>query len=370
VTPRTEPDPHPEGLDFESELRRAPLRFERVCLEKVWGGRALEEVLGIRLDRPGPIGETWELVDREDQQSVVAEGPLRGLTLGELVRRAGPSLLGDVARARDGRFPLLVKFLDATEPLSVQVHPDDEGARRQGGASEAKTEAWYFLRDGGEVWCGFEPGVDRRAFEAALDAGRAANCLARHAVRGGTALTVRGGTVHAIGAGVTLLEVQQNSDTTYRLDDWGRVGLDGKPRDLHRARGLEVTHFGAPPPRLVAAEGATSDGPGTRSPGSAGRASPRRTLLAATEHFELEELRLGSEPLDLATEGRFHVLVGVGGPAILSAPATRVDVALAAGDVVLVPAALGSLRLRSAGSDPRHGSPVCVVRISAPLQRS
>jgi mannose-6-phosphate isomerase len=370
VTPRPEPAPLPAGLDLESELRRAPLLFERVCLEKVWGGRALEEVLGIRLDRPGPIGETWELVDREDQQSVVAEGPLRGLTLGELVRRAGPSLLGDVARARDGRFPLLVKFLDATEPLSVQVHPDDEGARRQGGASEAKTEAWYFLRDGGEVWCGFEPGVDRRAFEAALDGGRAARCLARHAVRGGTALTVRGGTVHAIGAGVTLLEVQQNSDTTYRLDDWGRVGLDGKPRDLHRDQGLEVTHFGVPPPRLVEAGQPTPAETAARSAGAAEAAANRRTLLAATEHFELEELRLRSEPLVLATEGRFQVLVGVGGPAILSAPETGTDVAIAAGDVLLVPAVLGSVRLRSAGSDPRHGAAACVVRLSAPLRRA
>jgi len=336
---------------IERALRRSVLRFRRVCLEKVWGGRKLEDVLGIRLDRPGPIGETWELVDRADQQSVVDGGELAGATLGHLVRAAGASLLGDTARAREGRFPLLVKYLDATEPLSIQVHPDDEGARRQGGDSEAKTEAWYFLRDGGEVWCGFEPGTDRRAFEGTLAAGRATQRLVRHPVRGGTALTVRGGTVHAIGAGVTLLEVQQNSDTTYRLDDWGRLGLDGKPRDLHVARGLEVVHFDMQPPRPTGGSGAPAGPAGARE------------LLSRTEHFEMEALRVAAEGLELTTEGRFQVYVCVAGSAILFAPRTAGAMRLATGDLVLVPAVLGAHRI---AHDPQSPVPARIVRLGAP----
>lgn len=349
-------------------LRREALRFRRVCLEKVWGGRKLEEVLGIRLDRAGPIGETWELVDRADQQSIVDGGELAGATLGHLVRAAGASLLGDTARARDGRFPLLVKYLDATEPLSIQVHPDDEGARRQGGDSEAKTEAWYFLRDGGEVWCGFQPGTDRRAFEASLAAGRATQHLVRHAVRGGTALTVRGGTVHAIGAGVTLLEVQQNSDTTYRLDDWGRLGLDGKPRDLHVARGLEVTHFAAPVAGAAREGGSPPGGAlgGTSGATSSLAAEPAGGLLARTEHFEMESLGIPADGLVRTTDGRFEVYVCVAGSAILFAPSAAGATRLATGDLVLVPAVLGTHRF---ARDPLSAVPARLVRLSAPRTR-
>jgi mannose-6-phosphate isomerase len=360
-----------DDVELAAALAREPLRFGRLCLEKVWGGRALEDVLGIELEGDGPIGETWELVDRADHQSVVSGGPLAGTTLGELVVRAPRALLGSAPTAGNGRFPLLVKFLDASAPLSVQVHPDDAGAAAQGHGSEAKTEAWYFLRDGGEVWCGFEPGVDRAAFEAALAAGRASEPLARHPVRGGDALTVPGGTVHAIGAGVTLLEVQQNSDTTYRLDDWGRHGLDGKPRDLHLAQGLEVTRFGVPAPRTA------SPAPASIQPGSQ---APASKVLAATEHFELEAIDLahGAPAVTFDTHGRFQIYVVVGGPSrdhsgILvareSEPAGS-GVRLALGESVLVPAALGRHRIeRLPGPDGSSApDPVRLVRLACPAR--
>ncbi|WP_419186251.1 type I phosphomannose isomerase catalytic subunit [Rohdeia mirabilis] len=358
-----------DDVELAAHLAREPLRFGRLCLEKVWGGRALEDVLGIELEGDGPIGETWELVDRTDHQSVVRGGPLAGTTLGELVARAPRALLGNAPTARNGRFPLLVKFLDASAPLSVQVHPDDAGAAAQGHGSEAKTEAWYFLRDGGEVWCGFEPGVDRAAFETALAAGHASKPLARHPVRGGDALTVLGGTVHAIGAGVTLLEVQQNSDTTYRLDDWGRLGLDGKPRDLHLAQGLEVTRFGVPAPR--------TSSPARPRPGAR---TPATQLLASTEHFELEAIDLASSPpaLTLDTGGRFQIYVVVAGPnrdhsgivvARESEPAGS-GVRLALGESVLVPAALGRHRIeRLPGPDGSSApDPVRLVRLACPAR--
>lgn len=401
---------HPsDDAELAAVLAREPLRFGRLCLEKVWGGRALEEVLRVDLDGDGPIGETWELVDRADHQSVVAEGPLAGTTLGDLVARAPRALLGRAPVAANGRFPLLVKFLDASAPLSVQVHPDDAGAALQGRDSEAKTEAWYFLRDGGEVWCGFEAGVDRAAFESALAAGRASEPLARHSVRGGDALTVLGGTVHAIGAGVTLLEVQQNSDTTYRLDDWGRLGLDGKPRDLHRAQGLEVARFGVPAPRTVAPAAVPPsrghspsdlrDQPGDHSAGdhSAGdpvgdpAGEPARIpggnpaghgaqTLASTEHFELEALDLvsGGPALTLDTHGRFQIYVMVGGPSgnrsgILvareSEPAGS-GIRLALGESVLVPAALGRHRIERLPSPDGSSAPdsVRLVRLACPAR--
>lgn len=359
-------------------LARAPLVFDRICLEKVWGGRALEEVLGIELPgggtSPRPIGETWELVDREDHQSVVRAGELSGRTLGELVQRAPRALLGAVPTAPNGRFPLLVKFLDASANLSVQVHPDGAGAEAQGGGSEPKTEAWYFLRDGGRVWCGFEPGVDRSRFEAALAAGTPSELLTRHVVRGGEALTVPGGTVHAIGAGVTLLEVQQNSDTTYRLDDWGRVGLDGKPRELHTASGLEVTRFEAPAPRPAgpALNGEAAAGDGAAGDGTGAAGPPER--LVDTAFFALETLDLapgGALAVDTAAPAgdACQILVLVEGSGIVLRPdrGTADSTALATGDLALVPAALGRLRIER---DPTATGRARLLRLTCPLDRA
>lgn len=363
--------------ELAAALARGPLLFERICLEKVWGGRALEEVLGIELPasdgpEPSPIGETWELVDRADHQSVVRAGALAGRALGELVARAPRALLGAAPAAPNGRFPLLVKFLDASANLSVQVHPDEDGARAQGGGSEPKTEAWYFLRDGGSVWCGFDAaaGVDRARFEGELGGGGApADLLAHHPVKGGEALTVPGGTVHAIGAGTTLLEVQQNSDTTYRLDDWGRMGLDGRPRALHVEPGLEVTRFGAPAPRPV---GASGSGVGS-TPGEPAR-------LVDTAFFELATLDLGpdgsragsagSAPLVAEAANRFWIYVLVAGSGIVLRP-DREDgdaVTLATGDLALVPAALGRHRIERG---PDAGSaPARLVRLAVPEDRA
>lgn len=364
-------------------LARGPLVFDRICLEKVWGGRALEEVLGIELPGggpdPRPIGETWELVDRADHQSVVRSGELAGRTLGELVRDAPRALLGDARPAPNGRFPLLVKFLDASANLSVQVHPDEAGAAAQGAGSEPKTEAWYFLRDGGAVWCGFDAGVDRARFEAALASGAPADLLAHHPVRGGEALTVPGGTVHAIGAGVTLLEVQQNSDTTYRLDDWGRLGLDGRPRELHVRPGLEVTRFDAPAPRPRAAgepgarHGGDPSGDSSGHPAEGERRAAGVERLVDTAFFRLETLDLApgaAGTFDTAGEsGRaFQILVLVEGSGIVLRPDRdgAAPTTLATGDLALVPAALGRFRVER---EPTSEGPARCVCLACPLDR-
>lgn len=283
---------------------RTSLRFTRHFVEKsVWGGRRLESTLGIELPPDVAIGETWELVDREGENSVVADGPHAGRSLGELVREHSQALLGSSPATPHGRFPLLVKFLDASSNLSVQVHPDDAGAERQGGSSEAKTEAWYFVDaepDAG-VWCGTRPGVDRAALERDLGQRAIVDHLSWWDARPGEALMVPGGSIHAIGAGVVLLEVQQNSDTTWRIYDWDRVDAKtGEPRPAHHAQAAEVMNPDLPPRPPVAS---------TFLPHAEGlRAAP----LARCRHFGMTRLAADA-PAELSTEGRFQVLVAVGG---------------------------------------------------------
>jgi len=221
--------------------RLEPVRFERHPLEKVWGGRTLEQCLGIELP-PGKIGETWEVVDREGENSLVATGGLAGLSLRELMKRHGEDLLGKVPPAKEGRFPWLVKYIDAADNLSVQVHPDDASCTRIPGA-EAKTEAWVVLdaKPGSRLYAGLRPDVTAAEFERVADGPEVLETLLTWEVRAGDCLLVPGGTVHAIGAGITILEVQQNSDTTYRLWDWGRAG-----RETHVAQALRCIRFGDP----------------------------------------------------------------------------------------------------------------------------
>lgn len=312
----------------------APLRFERVFLEKVWGGRALgrgpaDGGLGLELPKGVAVGETWELVDRSDVNSVVAEGPLAGARLEELMRDHAGDLLGDAAPSASGRFPLLVKYIDAAEHLSVQVHPDEASLERLaaaglGAGAEAKTEAWVILgcEERGRIYHGFERGIERAAFEADVRAGVSLERhLAAHAPAVGDCFFVPGGTVHAIGGGVTLLEVQQNSDTTFRVSDWGRMGLDGAPRELHVPQALEVLDFGPAP---VPVSGWT-DG-----------------VLASCPHFALRAFDL-TAPRSFPAARTPRALACVSGAATLHT--SHGEWPLALGDVWLLPAALGEFTL-------------------------
>lgn len=307
-----------------------PLRFERRTLEKVWGGRGLERAPGIALPPGRPIGESWEISDRDEQPSVVAEGPLAGARLREIVERRRVELLGRAKPAANGRFPLLVKYLDTAAPLSVQVHPAASDART---GDEAKCEAWYCLRadPGARVWLGLAPGATRAALAAAAGKRDVVPLVREWPVRAGDSAFVAGGTVHAVGAGVTLLEVQQSSDTTHRLYDWDRPGLDGRPRPVHAEAALRATSFGE-----------CHDGP--RAPVFQDVVGGRRARLAACDAFTLDRVDVeGSqddETRDLAVA--WAVVAGRGRIACASA---TVDVR--AGDVWLVPASAGRHRLES-----------------------
>jgi mannose-6-phosphate isomerase len=211
--------------------------FRPIYQPRIWGGRCLESEFGRRLPGSGPIGESWEIVDRPEAKSVVSTGPDAGRTLRELLAGRADEIMGPGWPA-ERPFPILVKWLDCRERLSLQVHPPASLAKKLGG--EPKTENWYFVRTEptAAVLAGLKPEISPVEFSQALAQGRAEDCVVRHPARVGDSLLIPSGLMHAIDAGCLILEIQQNSDTTYRVFDWGRTGLDGKPRPLHVAESL------------------------------------------------------------------------------------------------------------------------------------
>lgn len=221
-----------------------PLRFQPIFMERVWGGRELQTRLGKKLPPGPPIGESWEVVDRPEACSLVADGVWQGCSLHELWTRHRVEIFGAAyARHPAERFPLLVKLLDARETLSVQVHPPVEKAAELGG--EPKTEMWYFLEADPEacIYAGVSPGTTCESFARHLAHGSVESILPRLPVHTGESIFIPSGRLHAIGGGNLIAEIQQNSDTTYRVFDWNRVGLDGKPRELHIAASLASIDF-------------------------------------------------------------------------------------------------------------------------------
>lgn len=223
-------------------------------MDRVWGGRRLETHFGKRLPTHGRIGESWELVDRPEAQSVVHNDPLRGKTLHELWTDYHAAVFGAGGPAT-ARFPLLFKLLDAQERLSVQVHPPAHAAPALGG--ECKTEMWYILDNYGDndIFAGLREGVTRESFESALRNGSVEETIHRIPVRPGDCIFIPSGRIHAIGAGNVIVEVQENSDTTYRVFDWNRVGLDGKTRQLHIEESMQSIDFEDFEPALQGPDG-------------------------------------------------------------------------------------------------------------------
>lgn len=236
----------------------ATLTFEPLFMERVWGGRRLETVLGKPLPPGTVIGEAWEIVDRPEAQSVACgDGPLAGRTLHELW--SGPDrvrLFGGRAAAWGDRFPLLIKILDCEDTLSVQVHPPAGIAAALGG--EPKTEMWVILAasPGAHLFAGLRAGVTRASFEAALRGGEDVSALLERIDSApGDVMFLPSGRIHAIGGGNLIVEIQQNSDTTYRVYDFDRPGLDGKPRELHVDQSLAAIDWDDVEPGLVVPDG-------------------------------------------------------------------------------------------------------------------
>lgn len=220
-----------------------PLRLKPILQEYLWGGRRLGSLLGKRLGDGDTYAESWEVVDHPDGQSVVENGPLAGQTLGQIAQDYPDKLYGP--NARPDRFPLLFKYLDAQKTLSVQVHPNDQQAATQSPPDLGKTEAWLVVaaEPGSQIYAGLKEGVDREGLAAALEAGECDRCLHAFEPTPGDCVFIPAGTVHALGAGLAIAEIQQASNTTFRLFDWNRVGKDGQPRPLHIEQSLAVTDY-------------------------------------------------------------------------------------------------------------------------------
>jgi mannose-6-phosphate isomerase len=295
----------------------------------VWGGRRLGEVLGKRLPADGPYGEAWEVSDHPGHRSALADGS--GRTLRHLMEADRAALLGPAAGAHSV-FPWLVKFLDANDWLSVQVHPDEEAVARLWPGEGSKTEAWFVLdaASSSRVYAGLLPGVDEKLLRRALGEGTVADCLHQFRPRPGDCLFLRAGTVHAVGGGVLMAEVQQTSDATFRLFDWNRTDAAGQPRQLHVEEALASIHWDFGPVHPVRADGYPL-------PAERGGASVRQELVSC-RYFTLEYVRQ-DEPFTLGGAGRLQTVVGLHGRGYLEGGAAREPIA--AGDTVVLPASLG-----------------------------
>jgi mannose-6-phosphate isomerase len=262
----------------------SPITFEPIFQERIWGGRKLEHTLGKRLPPAARIGESWEIVDRLEAQSVVRNGPLRGKTLHELWMQHRQSVFGEISDVP--RFPLLIKLLDAREKLSLQVHPPEQIATKLGG--EPKTEFWYVAaaEAGAELFVGFRQQLTREELEKALQQGTLADYVHSISVKRGDAMFLPAGRFHAVGSGNLLVEIQQNSDTTYRLFDWNRLDENANPRALHVKEALVSIDFNDVKPQLV---------------------KPRGELLVTHDLFEIQKWNL-DWPRELAPNSQFAIV--------------------------------------------------------------
>lgn len=308
-----------------------PLKFEPIFKSMIWGGRRLPAFLN-RSPRPEPVGEAWVLSDVDGSPSRVANGPLAGSTLRELLAADPVGLLGAAAPVH-GRFPLLLKFIDSRAELSVQVHPNDAQAAAKCPGAAGKTEAWYVLDadpSASRIYAGFRAGVTAAGFRAALAAKTAPATLHAFTPRRGDCVFLPAGTVHAIGAGVLLFEVQQTSDTTYRLYDWDRVdAVTGKARDLHVEDGLACSDFSAGPCDPVA-------------PALISNGKWKKERLVGCGHFTLTRT-VTANPVPVGAAGACRAVVCLaGGGTVGGEP-------VAPGDVVLLPAAVGAVEFAPNG---------------------
>ncbi len=302
-----------------------PLTFEPIYIEKIWGARNLERLFGRDLPAGKPIGESWELADLTAGVSMVANGPDTGKTLTELTRQMGTDLLGGVA-PHDGRFPLLLKFLDANDTLSLQVHPDAQAVADIGGDAALKTECWYIVESrSGYICKGVRLGVTAEQFRQAIETNTCGDVVARSEVANDEFHFLPAGTIHALGAGVVVAEVQTPSDTTYRVTDWGRG------REIHVERSMQCIHFEPCAETIPGASGETllvTDffTVAKRTPAAAQAYRPPAGQCVALMMLS------AAEPVTIGYDND-------GGGAV----------AIAAGQTVLLPAALNGAVVESAG---------------------
>ena len=309
----------------------SPVVFKPILKERIWGGRKLAELFGKNIPPAKRIGESWEIVDRPEAQSIVREGPLAGRSLHDLWVNFRQELFGKVPNAP--RFPLLIKLLDARETLSLQVHPPQEIAESLGG--EAKTEFWYVAASepNAEIFVGLRKSMTRDQFQDALNSGTVADCVHAIRMKSGAAMLLPSGRFHAIGAGNLLVEIQQNSDTTYRVFDWNRVDDQGEPRQLHVDQALQCIDFNDVAPEPII---------------------PTGELLVRHELFEVQKWNLDSAR-DIAPFGQFAIVL------CLTGALQCAGVDLTPGNFFLVPASLQDRSIHPRGED------TSLLRVTIPI---
>jgi mannose-6-phosphate isomerase len=318
-----------------SQLSLYPLRFDPIYQYRLWGGRRLADLLSGPPPGDGPIGEAWMLSDRTDHQSLVANGPLKGQTIRRLMENFRDQLMGRSA-SRIRCFPLLLKFLDAREMLSVQVHPSEAHPDLIPAGEFGKTEAWVVIEAEKEshIYAGLKPDTTAGSLRQSLDDGTVANQLVSIVPKPGDAVFIPAGTVHTLGGDILVFEVQQNSDVTFRLYDWGHVDAKtGKPRPLQVDQAFacidfEGRDFGLVTPRVE-----------TATP-------VERESLFDCDPFRLWRL-LGREPFPVGAKAEPRVLVCIGGAGQLTHK--RTPYAVGKGDVWLLPAEAGECAFQPSG---------------------
>ena len=313
-----------------------PLRFAPIYQYRLWGGRRLARLLSAPLPGDGPIGEAWLLSDRDDHPSCVADGPLKGRTIAQLLEQFPEQVMGKLA-GRFRRFPLLLKFLDARELLSVQVHPTDTHTDLLPPGETGKTEAWVVLQAGtkSRIYAGLKPGTTEGDLRRALANGAVADRLAHFTPKPGDAVFLPAGTVHSLGGDIVVFEVQQKSDVTFRLYDWNHVDAKtGKPRALQVDQALACIDFGKCAGGLV-------------TPVVEATAPVERERLLHCKHFWLSRLH-GDSPFGVGAPGVPTVLVCIEGTGQVEHGGATYGVGK--GDVLLLPAVVGACRFQPRGA--------------------
>jgi mannose-6-phosphate isomerase len=313
-----------------------PLSLEPTLKPKVWGGTALERLFGYRRPTPERIGEVW----LADGDSVVLDASATARTVADLITDHPAAILGDAYDSTEPpRFPLLAKFLDAESELSVQVHPPDEYARRHEGVPFGKAVAWYIIeaRPGAHIFHGTTREIGAQELVRALVAGRVGDVLAEIPVQAGDVIINPPGTIHALGGGVVLYEIQQDSDITYRLYDWDRPSDGPGRRELHVRQAMDVANLHPPAQHTI-------------RPVALQEREYTRTLLCACRYFCLELLELDPAASLIESMPSFHLLTQLRGQSVLSSVDQGTALGLSAGQTGLVPAAVKQYRLDAVGS--------------------
>ena len=325
-----------EYLDAENLY---PLKFNSIYMSRVWGGSQMRSVLGrdIPSDKE-PVGESWEISDRPGAESVVANGKLAGTTLSELVRHYGRAFLGEDCR-NISRFPLLVKIIDAGERLSLQVHPDESVCRETGGSAEPKTEMWYVISalPGAKILAGISEKATRHHLRELISSPDIERLLQIYPSKPGDAYFIPSGTLHAIGAGNLILEIQQNSDTTYRISDWGRVDANGNSRELHVEQGVKAVNFAnRKSPRIAGAVDKV-------------QRNRKYDVVTICPYFNVADLRLVEQRMDDTKLRSFHLLSAINSKFSVACRNGCEAVTVYPGETVLVPASVGSYSIEPSG---------------------